>query len=141
MPTKAKNRPRTDRELALAWFKAVTRRKRCAVCNQKDPRLQAHHVIQAQVLRREYPLGARWDQNRLRWVPIRRGEDPESFASSLTFEQVRWHPWNGLPLCSKHHELHSNHAEKVPLDKLPAAALKFAICFGLQHRLGPRFYA
>lgn len=142
MPTKAKNpKPKTDHELALAWFKAVTRRKRCVACNQKDSRLQAHHVVQVQVLRREFPLGARWDQNQMRWVPIRRGEDPEAFASMLKLEQVRWHPWNGIALCTDCHEQHTNHSQKVPLVKLPAAAIRFAHGFGLQHRLSHRFYA
>jgi predicted restriction endonuclease len=83
-----------DRAAALG-FKMAVAHKPCAVCGHRSPMgNDAHHVVEAQYLRRNHP-GRVWDQR------------------------------NAMPLCRRHHELHSCAHERVPWSCLSEANWEF----------------
>jgi hypothetical protein len=129
----------TDPDAAFAWFQAVTRGKRCVVCEHKHPQMQAHHAVEQQVLRREFPHGALFVSGD--WLPVDRYMAVDESDPFRSLQELLWDKRNGIPLCPADHEGHTSHMRKVPIAKLPAAVFVFATELGLQHRLGPRFYA
>lgn len=137
---KARPKPRlTDREAALAWFVAVTRRKGCVVCKKRTG-LQAHHVVAQNVLKNEFPHGAIFAAGR--WTPLDRWTAIDESDPVRTLQQLLWDPRNGVPVCTEPcHRRHTDHVALIPAASLSAAALRFAAELGLQHRLGPRYYA
>lgn len=126
-----------SREARAKWRRAVLRGKTCAGCGKSSPGMDPHHVIQQQVLRHEFPFGVKWDSTMGRWVPRERWDD-SPFTRAL--EELLCDPANGVALCSRCHEGHTSHMGKLPLERVPPAAIKFALSLGLEHRLGARFY-
>jgi ribosomal protein S14 len=96
-----------EKALAHAWWEAVAKNKPCAVCGRPD-RVQGHHVLSQQVLRRH----AR-----------RFGYD----ALALL-----WDPRNGIPVCERDHSAHTGAMKRIPLAVIPAPALDFADEIGLR---------
>lgn len=86
-------------------------------------RLEWHHAIKQQRLRREFRYGAwRVDGDRW-WVPASRGADPDLFL-----DQILGDPRNRVFLCTHHHELVTNGRLTV---ELPDSVWEFAREFGL----------
>jgi cytochrome c553 len=107
-PLRAKRRPSTnDAEKSAAWHKAVVHPKAtCVVCDRprRATRLQGHHVISQQVLKRECA------------------------SLELSVEQTQdilWDHRNGIALCTRCHERHTNAVERIRLARLPARVLEF----------------
>lgn len=136
------------RELTEAFYRLTTRDSRghklpCAGCGTTHGRIQAHHCIEKEALRREFPYGAVWvvcepsepsvvspERRTLPLRAARRNEDCD-----LTREQIAWDPRNGMPLCRRCHDLHTTAARRIPRRRLPASAWEFA------QELGERFVA
>ena len=148
--TRLRSRPKdrgTDAALAHAWFVQVCRGKACIVCKKKL-RLQAHHVIPQQVIRHEFPFGVVLFGDtaapvrflRMTRLDVPEFQHPDGEVRSL--QDLLWDVDNGAPVCEEPcHRQHTDHVELIPAEKLSAANFRFAISLGLQHRLGPRYYA
>ena len=91
-------------ELAHAWWLAVVKGKSCILCG-KPSRVQGHHVIAAQVLKR---------------LARDRGLDAAALLALL------WDVRNGIPVCEREHADHSTAKKRIPRSALPLVALQFA---------------
>lgn len=107
-----------ERHRAAAFERAVKAPKRCGACGHvaTHPRMEldAHHVIPKSLLKR---------------VERERGLAPGVLV---------WDPANGMPLCSERtpnrcHDRHTLAVARVPRDRVPAAALRFAARLGMMH--------
>lgn len=87
------------------FYREVTRGKRCARCG-RSARLEAHHVVPKQTLKREI--------------------DNERHVDVL------YDPRNGVALCAICHERHTNASDRLPRSLVPAAAWGFAAEYGFE---------
>ncbi len=93
-------------------------------------RLEWHHVVKQQRLRREFPHGAALRPAEVGarcWVRPNYGEAP-----SLTLADILGDTRNRVWLCKHHHKLVTNHRVDVPL---PDSVWEFAREFGLDAAL------
>lgn len=97
-------------------------------------RLEWHHVIKQQRLRREFKYGAfeipTWQLTAASeqvWSPAHRYADPD-----LSLDSILGDTRNRIFLCSHHHELVTNGRVKV---ELPDSVWEFAREFGLEGML------
>ena len=98
-------RRNTDLELAGRWYRVVVNRGAvCAACGGRQ-RLQAHHVIPQQVLRR-YAAEMR--------------------LSVAETQAILWDVRNGIALCVRCHERHTNAVVRFPRARLPKLVWAFA---------------
>jgi hypothetical protein len=100
----------------LFFRSTVDRRARCVVCHKNKreawaagSRLQAHHVLPAQALKK-------------------RG-----------LHEHLWDPRNGVPVCKHDHENHTTAYRRIPRAALPPGAEEFAAELGLQHLLDAQY--
>lgn len=100
-----------------------------------DGRLEWHHAIKQQRIKREFKYGAlhNGDLATPEWVPASR-HDPVSAtdAYGLTLDHILGDPRNRVWLCSHHHELVTNGRLDV---ELPESVWVFARKFGLAAQL------
>jgi 5-methylcytosine-specific restriction endonuclease McrA len=96
--------------LARAWWEAVAKGKSCAVCGRPD-RVQGHHVVARQVLRR---MAKRYGYDLLRLL---------------------WDPRNGVAVCERCHDAHTTARRRIPRWAIPASAFAFAAEYGLSYVL------
>lgn len=102
-----RSRPRKEYDLAAAkaWFDATCRRPaRCVVC-QTARGLQAHHVIDKS-----------WLERVAKTLRLS-GEDRNALL---------WDTRNGMSLCPRDHERHTNAYRRIPRYLIPAKAWEFA---------------
>jgi 5-methylcytosine-specific restriction endonuclease McrA len=106
------------RRVAKQFYDAVARPggrpATCAVCGAKG-RMDAHHVISQQALKRR---------------AAESGLDPLLLTGD---------PANGMPLCRRCHEKHTNAVESIPRHLVPRSAWTFAASLGLTWWI-ERFY-
>jgi hypothetical protein len=98
-------------------------------------RLEWHHAIKQQRLKRTFPHGARWAQQGLasRWVPADRyGPVSRYGIGARTLDDILGDTRNRVFLCTRHHELVTNGRLKV---ELPPSVWRFAEEFGLTAQL------
>lgn len=94
-------------------------------------RLDRHHVVEQQWLKKRFPGGAVWDRARDRLVPLFREHHVPAGAVVPTSDLLD-DPRNHVPLCRFHHEQVTNH--RVLLE--PSEAVwRFAHMVGLSSRL------
>lgn len=100
-------RPEQLRERRLYW-KRTTCRNPCAMCGETDgTKLQGHHVISQQHLRRE------------------------ARARGIDEDVLLWDERVGMSLCETCHNRHESRFAPVPYEKLTEAHLEFAEEMGL----------
>ena len=96
-----------QKALAHSWWEAVAKNRPCAVCGRPD-RVQGHHVLSQQVLRRH----------------------ARRFGYDVLV--LLWDPRNGIPVCEPDHAAHTSAKRRIPLDVIPASAFEFADEIGLR---------
>ena len=103
-------RSEDERLASEVWYRLVTRRGVCVVCG-KAGRLQSHHVLPQQFLRR--------------------------LARDLGVEAARllWDERNGLALCVACHAGHHSRLRPIRRDVLPRPAFEFARRWGCGWKL------
>jgi hypothetical protein len=100
-------------------------------------RLEWHHAIKQQRLRREFKYGARRDSIYHRpnglWVPAHRvAPVTQTLYGQRTLDDILGDTRNRIFLCSHHHELVTNGRLKV---EIPESVYEFAREFGLEAQL------
>src|SRR6266498_2440841 len=112
----------------------------CALYSPDDrygcsARLEWHHAIKQQRLKREFKYGARWRDEGMasHWAPARR-YDPVTRSGPFqrTLDDILGDTRNRVWLCSHHHELVTNNRVEAPL---PESVWEFAREFGLDAQL------
>lgn len=94
--------------LALAWYEATAKKKVCVVCGSTH-KVQGHHVIAQQVLRR--------------------------VARKFSYDVLvlLWDKRNGLAVCRDCHAAHTSAKKRIPRSCIPLPALEFAAELGLTY--------
>ena len=108
---------------------------KCVLANSEcRGRLEWHHAVKQQRLKREFKYGAVWKIRDAKWIPCSH-YDPvvysqEGFARSLY--DILGDPRNRIWLCSAHHEKLTNARVQVPI---PESVWEFCDEFGLRAML------
>jgi hypothetical protein len=95
-------------------------------------RLEWHHVIKQQRLKREFRFGAWRIPSDETWRPYDRRDNQVPFKLRKTLDQILGDERNRVWLCSAHHERVTNGRLEAPL---PDSVYEFAAEFGLTAQL------
>jgi hypothetical protein len=118
-PLKAKRKPKgTDLALARFWWQKVAQGRSCVVC-RSTYRVQGHHVTPQQAIKQKYPRG---------------------HPDGRTLQELLWSVANGVAVCERCHANHELAVRRIPAEKLPMDAIRFAVSVGLEERIGPGYY-
>lgn len=131
--TKSRRSVFDDRQMREAWIAhvlataPVREKKRCCpVCDRQESKqnpLQGHHIVAQETIRRH----------------VRSLRLPAREAARL-LARLRWDVRNGLPVCTRCHDLHTRAVARIPLALIGRKARQFARELLCEYQLD-RYYA
>jgi hypothetical protein len=134
-----KSRTPQEIELQIRFKREVQEQGRCQACGYVGVFLEAHHVLERQIIQRRFPHGAYLREDGT-WLPIAKGQAVHEEIETRSIEQLAWDPDNGLLVCAEPapnrcHNRHTLAVRRIPQRALRQANWDFARSLGLGWRL------